>query len=1018
MRAASAFPFLLCMFSLSAFGLEGGVLFRADFDHFMTTATDRNGAVEACDGITKDLQLRMHPGMDDKGNSLTLGTEEWVSWPLKGHVRPNRGTVSFWVKPCNYTIGDAKFFQPYLVMKGKGFSFYIYKYYVWGNRICAFYTPDLSQKRQRYYVCGEANWREDEWHRIDFAWDPNGCGLYIDGKEPNPVPDYPPVIEMDSPLPFPKSFEDGVITIDNPNDWPYLDKSRTTAFDDIEIRDYRMSEEEIFAACAKKRPDLVKGYSVSSSKRDPVKLGYECDPGTKTLAVRLDFAAVKLPMTNDYPVRLVLADKENGSVVESADVVFHESDSKVGFAFGDSVKEGHDYELASEIKGTGYRSTALFRVPDMEFLKQRIGLDHSVPSPWTPLEQDVGDPLVFRILDRTYEFHDGVMPTRVVSRGKELIVQPPHLELNGEKVVWKNTRVGEQHPDWVRILAEATVGGFKLRARGRFWFDGFVEYGFDMEGDPKRDTVVRSMKLKYSTPSEQAKFLFLPMPKSWKDGRYDCRLGFDFDNYSLVWTVGTEVGLAWYRENDANWVENGTADNVHLVRGEKETSVEIDIIAKETALPAGRTARYLMGFEATPPKRADTQHRSMIHGEGNRVYDWTWSGWRVSSGRDAEDGMLYWTTLVPAHPESFGKFLERLKRQGRVDAPYSMPMHICPLGREWDYFYPTWARHPAARWDFTEPTVGVKTRVMQCCGNTGAADWQLANIQKLFEAYPLLRGIYFDCYNVEFCDNERHGHGGTDAFGKHYVNSLALSHRSFTIRLVKLCRQYGKWFFVHAHSKYFPFVHLLSDGVSPGEEQAYPYIANPRYHYQEGISEEEYQYNYNCNIHGCGVYAGPQNVRARTLARETVYKDFDAYLGRNAILGAVPMSALVYDFQCLGLFHEFSAPWDELQARLKPLKMGAAEFHPYWIDPHAEAAKGIRTALYTWKDGEGPYPFLLVAANFSREPLATALRLDWAKAGAAPSRMKDLMTDKAYSPDELSAFALPSHEFMLMVPVK
>ena len=107
MRAASAFPFLSFMFSLSAFGLEDGVLSRADFDRFMTIATDRNGAVEACDGITKDLQLRMHPGMDDKGNSLTLGTEEWVSWPLKGHVRPDRGTVSFWVKPCNYTIGSS-----------------------------------------------------------------------------------------------------------------------------------------------------------------------------------------------------------------------------------------------------------------------------------------------------------------------------------------------------------------------------------------------------------------------------------------------------------------------------------------------------------------------------------------------------------------------------------------------------------------------------------------------------------------------------------------------------------------------------------------------------------------------------------------------------------------------------------------------------------------------------------------------------------------------------------------------
>ena len=1014
MKVTGVFSLVLLTLSPSVHGIGDGVLFRADFDSFTTSAVDRNGVVAPCDGIVGDLQLRMHPGMDGKDNSLTLGTEEWVSWPIKGHARPDRGTISFWVKPCNYTISDAKFFQPYFAMKSGNSSLHIYKYYVWGNRICAFYTPDNTQKKQRYYVCGEANWCEDEWHRIDFAWDKNGCGLYIDGKEPKPVPDYPPVIEVDDSMPFPKSFDDGIITIDNPKDWSYLDKSRTSAFDDIEIRDYRMTEKEIFDACARKRPDLVKGYAVSTQRRDPIRLRYECDPGRKTLAVRLDFDAVRLPMTNDYPVRLVLADKADGAVVASADVVFPTSDSAIDLFFGDNMKEDHDYELVSEVKGTKYRSTALFRVPNMDFLDARIGLDHTVPSPWIPLEQDADDLLAFKVLDRAYEFHDGVMPTRIVSRGKELLSRPPALEVNGETVAWQNTRVGEQHPDWARILSEAKVGNLALKARGRIWFDGFVEYGFEVEGSG--DATIRSMKLRYATPSEQARYLFLPMPKSWNGDRYDCRLGFDFDSHSLVWTTGTEVGLAWYRETDANWVENGTADNVHLVRGEKDTSVEIDIVAKAVKLPDGKAARYLMGFQATPPKRAGTDHRRMIHGEGNRVYDWTWSGWKVPLGRDAEDGMLYWTSLVPAHPEEFGRFLERLKAQGRVDTPYSMPMHICPLGREWDYFYPTWARHPAARWDFTEPTTGEKTRVMQCCGNTGAADWQLANAKRLFEAYPLLRGLYLDCYNVEYCDNERHGHGGIDAFGKRYVSSLAMSHRAFTIRLVKLCRQYGKWFFVHAHSKYFPFVHLLSDGIAPGEEQRYPFIANPRYHYQEGIGEGEYQSNYNCNIHGCGVYGGPSNLSARSLARGTVDKDPDAYLSRNAILGGVPMASLVYDFQCLGLFHDCSAPWDELQAILKPLDMGAARFHAYWIDPHAEASRGIRTALYTWKTGEGIHPFLLVAANFSREPLATALRLDWSKTGAAPCELKDLMTGNVYKPDNLAAHVLPSHEFMLLVP--
>ena len=81
---------------------QGDVLFRATFDRFTTRPDMAANVAPQPGGIDSDLQLRMHPDVSGKtGNSLALTIPEYAVWPLEGNFRPDRGTVSFWVKPCN-----------------------------------------------------------------------------------------------------------------------------------------------------------------------------------------------------------------------------------------------------------------------------------------------------------------------------------------------------------------------------------------------------------------------------------------------------------------------------------------------------------------------------------------------------------------------------------------------------------------------------------------------------------------------------------------------------------------------------------------------------------------------------------------------------------------------------------------------------------------------------------------------------------------------------------------------------
>ena len=984
---------------LVAASLLGGTppLFRATFDGYSTIPEIAAKTAGKPGGIPIDLQMRMDSGEQGMGNVLSLTSPEFVSYPMKGNFRPNRGTVSFWVKPCNYTLSDMKTFQMFFTANAPNYEFYVYKYTVRPNQVLFYLRCGDVTK----FVVGEANWNAGDWHKLDAAWDPNGMAIYVDGRKTGQL-------RHDIPFQLPRELAGGTMALNRQENFkPHLD-GRETSYDRLEVYDRKLTDKEIFEHYRLVRPD-AKMVTPVAAEQNPPRLVYRCLPEDKTLEVNLDLWAADLAECTNIPARLSLVSRKTGKAVCSADVVFASPDSAVRFPFGEALKEGETYDVVASVSTAKVVSKAELRVPDMSFLKCRVGLDDSVPPPWKPVENTGNGS--FTVLDRTYRFANGVLPASIVCRGEEMFANAPHFTVDGQPVVWEPFRIYKSNEDRAVVAAKGRVGNFEVRGRADLWFDGFcmLRLRFDPGQKPAK---LNRLALSWSVPADAARYLMTPVFRPWKENRYDGIFGdADYSTDQFLWTTGVEKGLCWWCESKANWVGERNRPNLHVVRGKDRADVTVDIIACPVTFT--NAVGYTMGFQATPVKRNDHRYRDRYYCAGSTFGDWTTTGWGIERGRPDPGNMKNWTSFEPLDPAAFRAYVARRKASGVQMLSYSQPSLITVKDEPWDYFNALWCRMPHARGSFTDLD-GKIISTYACCGHTGAADWHLNNIERLCRDYPDHAGLYFDISDVKFCNNALHGHGGTDAFGRAFATSTALSAREYFLRVWKVAKRYGKRVHLHAHNKYYPFVHSFADAVWPGEEQYYAYAQDPENHYLEGISEEVYQSAWNTEIRGMGVYMICQNNRAFGIGE---YKDSpELFFGRRAVMSSM-MPSLLYDFKCLGgTFGRSNNFADTIFRALSELPLGKATFHGYWYDPHAAVSDGCRTALYTWKKGEAEVPFMLVVGNTSRKDIAIGLRLDWTKAGCKPTALTDVVSGATRTEAEWAALTLPSHEFLILVP--
>lgn len=164
------------------------LLFRASFDRFTAFADIAQGQPEST--LKTSLELRSRRGI--KKNCLLLEGDEMCYYAAPGNIDVSGATVSFWVKPENWSDKTGRyitFFHLYGKIKDdpRTFNLKVNKSDKPGNVRLFMQLGNRKTDKdfKQYMLLAKAAWSPDKWVKIDATWDNTHLALYVDGKLAN-----------------------------------------------------------------------------------------------------------------------------------------------------------------------------------------------------------------------------------------------------------------------------------------------------------------------------------------------------------------------------------------------------------------------------------------------------------------------------------------------------------------------------------------------------------------------------------------------------------------------------------------------------------------------------------------------------------------------------------------------------------------------------------------------------------------------------------------------------------------
>ena len=662
-----------------------------------------------------------------------------------------------------------------------------------------------------------------------------------------------------------------------------------------------------------------------------------------------------------------------------------------------------------------------FNVPDMRpFGAVKPGVDHSVPKPWTPV---IVNGKKFGVLDRTYTFGNTPFPQSVISRGSEMLSAAPVLTVDGKQPVWSDFKIVKAYPDRVLFSGKGNADGWIINWNGELWFDGFYQLKFNTSGKRK----ISEMTLTYSVPREFARYVFKQDYRyslfSWNGNRIEKEFNpLKYRMNTLQWTSGVEKGFAFAPESNKNWANKPNEKNIILVRDARNVKVTAKIISRPVEVKTALD--YTFVFQGTPSRRPHPDTRDMNCGGYDEP---TMRNIQFGSGGDhafydQNFRDQIWTTpasMKPRFPDRYAKYVKRMKDpatpkakaknnsrlKGWFGLNYCMPMHIGTNEAEYDYFINEWITLPTCVWNYK--AFGVPSTIFSTCGNTGATDVLIWNLDKLLRDGHL-PGIYNDCAHTPACENARHGHGGIDAFGQRFSTSSMLSQREYFLRSYRVIQKYGKFLFNHVPSgDIIPFVHCFSDLVWPGEEFHQQILDYTDHCYIEFIPKEAWQSVFSSRIRGVSISLLPQYGRAAgAMPAEKRKKGNFAKDPEWAMRTMTP--CLVHDVlvSAESICRKTVDKWWIIK---EPLLLNKAKFHGYWFDDTVRSS--TRNVLVSWYElpKEAQYRYLIIAANYNRGEAPVGIE----KIPFKYSTIRELWTGRDVTADDLKNMKFPGNHFRL-----
>jgi hypothetical protein len=227
--------------------------------------------------------------------------------------------------------------------------------------------------------------------------------------------------------------------------------------------------------------------------------------------------------------------------------------------------------------------------------KNDLGLEHTVPPPWTPVKATEKG---FGVWGRDYQFENGMFPRQIVNQGTPLFKAAPRFIL---RAGGKETDLAaaphevpkQEFPDQVDLATVTDAGGVSARLKGTLEFDGC--YRLDLDLAPGAAKTVDSLTLEVPLPREIGQFLLASTGASSSVTELKAEYKGQFVPY--LWIGNDDMGLALFTESDQYWIPHD-AEAVQVILTADTALLRLNIVRSPLALKG--PISYSFGLMASP----------------------------------------------------------------------------------------------------------------------------------------------------------------------------------------------------------------------------------------------------------------------------------------------------------------------------------------------------------------------------------------------------------------------------------
>jgi hypothetical protein len=732
-------------------------------------------------------------GKFGKALEITSG-KNGVAYPLVGNLRPEQGTISFWISPSNWDGENRDIVQMIYSTEGPKMRYDIQ--HTWFRCRLNFLMLNDGKsvvKFPAWLSCGAVRmtykglkagfeWmRPGVWWHVTITWRKGEVRGYLNGVMQNETKS-PSLFLADDKIdllgkrfalgfaPYPLVYDVDPGCEDR---WqPLLKKEFTTKIDEFAVFNrrlhpmqvaklYKMGVTKLLKTKVKVPSDLlVKPMPTKGKVVFEAVLGPEPDKCAKA-----EIVVESMGRAADAEATILVIDKDGGARGEIATKRLLPGTNRALLRVYD--KQGKLISQSEEPK--------IFELSAPEgWWNNKLGEDDIILPPWTPMTKSAD---TISCWGRTISFDGQPLPVQIKSNGEDLLASPISidLKLDGKKLTFVNGKV--DYPVATETKMEriwtAKAEGIELKVKTFTEFDGLIWTTLSVKNQSGKP--ISGLQVTVPLKKERATFIHTPQrtmdyPEKGNGWRVDRPLKYAWNDQevSYVWLGDYERGIQWTTEGRKGWWSLDRTDEIQITPEKDQVLLSFDFIDS----PCERKDFNIeFGLHPTPVKPPVKRSKRLGPIGTYGVVPYVPRPNPKDQMTEKEWHHRY-ENLIAKNPKFFGyTFINSLASY------YGDGAKI----HEYECYKHEWKNVPG-----NERTKPLTWSWISTCPTTAYADWQVWQIvnRVVHPEYRDWRGIYFDHgHTSRDCCNQDHGCGYYDEQGNLCPERKVLAMRQMMRRI-------------------------------------------------------------------------------------------------------------------------------------------------------------------------------------------------------------------------------------------